>query len=259
MDLSSMDPDQKGDAYESPNADQTPDIAEQLLGEMEPQPSNNKTNNNYENEDYEDNDSQSNKSLDLNFASKLIDFKFSSEGQQPQTSLVGDKVVAVAEPDRVTAAQQQDQEPSKYTCKSCKKNFRYAATLARHEKAHLCETAPPEEACGTEETGPAPEDLPNTTTTTAEEEDQEEGEGEKEAPESEGVGSVMDSGSEEEEEKKEERSDEEGAAEPKNEGEAGRGSGSKADKRKKICNVCSKRFWSLQDLTRHMRSHTGTS
>ncbi|KAM9553669.1 ras-responsive element-binding protein 1-like isoform 1-T1 [Salvelinus alpinus] len=247
LDLSSMDPDQKSSASESPSADQTPDTAELLLGEMEPQP-----NNNIENDDNDD--SQSNKSLDLNFASKLIDFKFSSEGQQPQTSLVGDKVVAVAEPDRVTATQQQDQEPSKYTCKSCKKNFRYAATLARHEKAHLCETAPPEEACGTEETGPAPEDLPNTTTTTAEEEDQEEGE--KEAPESEGVGSVMDSGSEEEE-KKEERSDEEGAAEPKNEGEAGRGSGSKADKRKKICNVCSKRFWSLQDLTRHMRSHTG--
>ncbi|CDQ76367.1 unnamed protein product [Oncorhynchus mykiss] len=224
LDLSSMDPDQKGDAYESPNADQTPDIAEQLLGEMEPQPSNNKTNNNYENEDYDDNDSQSNKSLDLNFASKLIDFKFSSDGEQPQTSLGGER----------------DQESSKYTCKNCKKNFRYAATLARHEKAHLCT------------------ELPNATTATTEEEDQEE-EGEKEAPESEGAGSVMDSGSEEEEKEKEERSDEEGGlAEPKNgEGEVGRGSGSKADKRKKICNVCSKRFWSLQDLTRHMRSHTG--
>uniref|UniRef100_A0A2I3GF62 Ras responsive element binding protein 1 n=1 Tax=Nomascus leucogenys TaxID=61853 RepID=A0A2I3GF62_NOMLE len=32
---------------------------------------------------------------------------------------------------------------------------------------------------------------------------------------------------------------------------------SKADKRKKVCSVCNKRFWSLQDLTRHMRSHTG--
>uniref|UniRef100_A0A8B9Q860 Ras-responsive element-binding protein 1 n=1 Tax=Apteryx owenii TaxID=8824 RepID=A0A8B9Q860_APTOW len=31
----------------------------------------------------------------------------------------------------------------------------------------------------------------------------------------------------------------------------------KADKRKKVCTVCTKRFWSLQDLTRHMRSHTG--
>ncbi|XP_041735944.2 LOW QUALITY PROTEIN: ras-responsive element-binding protein 1 [Coregonus clupeaformis] len=260
LDLSSMDPDQKGDAYGSSSADQTPDTAEQLLGEMEPQPSNN--NNNVENEDYDDNDSQSNKSLDLNFASKLIDFKFLSEGEQPQTSLGGESVV-VAEPERVTDVQQQqqDQESSKYTCKSCKKNFRYAATLARHEKAHLCESAPPEEACGTEGTRPGTEELPNATTATAEEEDQEEEEeeGEKEAPESEGAGSVMDSGSEEEEKEKEERSDEEGGlAEPKNgEGEVGRGSGSKADKRKKICNVCSKRFWSLQDLTRHMRSHTG--
>uniref|UniRef100_A0A673Y637 C2H2-type domain-containing protein n=1 Tax=Salmo trutta TaxID=8032 RepID=A0A673Y637_SALTR len=227
LDLSRMDPDQKGDAYESPNADQTPDIAEQLLGEMEPQPSNNKTNNNYENEDYDDNDSQ--------------------------------KRVVVAEPERVMDVQQQDQESSKYTCKNCKKNFRYAATLARHEKAHLCESVPPEEACGTEGTGPGTEELPNATTAITEEEDQEEEEeGEKEAPESEGAGSVMDSGSEEEKEK-EERSDEEGGlAELKNgEGEVGRGSGSKADKRKKICNVCSKRFWSLQDLTRHMRSHTG--
>ncbi|EPY83822.1 ras-responsive element-binding protein 1 isoform 3 [Camelus ferus] len=36
-----------------------------------------------------------------------------------------------------------------------------------------------------------------------------------------------------------------------------RSAASKADKRKKVCSVCSKRFWSLQDLTRHMRSHTG--
>uniref|UniRef100_A0A8C0HXQ4 Ras-responsive element-binding protein 1 n=1 Tax=Balaenoptera musculus TaxID=9771 RepID=A0A8C0HXQ4_BALMU len=36
-----------------------------------------------------------------------------------------------------------------------------------------------------------------------------------------------------------------------------RSASSKADKRKKVCSVCSKRFWSLQDLTRHMRSHTG--
>uniref|UniRef100_A0A8C4Q159 C2H2-type domain-containing protein n=1 Tax=Eptatretus burgeri TaxID=7764 RepID=A0A8C4Q159_EPTBU len=29
------------------------------------------------------------------------------------------------------------------------------------------------------------------------------------------------------------------------------------EKRRKVCEVCQKRFWSLQDLTRHMRSHTG--
>lgn len=28
--------------------------------------------------------------------------------------------------------------------------------------------------------------------------------------------------------------------------------------RKVFCSFCVKRFWSLQDLRRHMRSHTGT-
>ncbi|KAK5622004.1 hypothetical protein CRENBAI_012817 [Crenichthys baileyi] len=61
--------------------------------------------------------------------------------------------------------------------------------------------------------------------------------------------------SEEEEKEKEERSDEE-ASEPKNM-EGGEAAGGRVDKRKKICTECGKRFWSLQDLTRHMRSHTG--
>ena len=30
-------------------------------------------------------------------------------------------------------------------------------------------------------------------------------------------------------------------------------------KRKVFCSLCPKRFWSLQDLRRHMRSHTGES
>uniref|UniRef100_A0A1A8RM94 Ras responsive element binding protein 1 n=1 Tax=Nothobranchius rachovii TaxID=451742 RepID=A0A1A8RM94_9TELE len=51
------------------------------------------------------------------------------------------------------------------------------------------------------------------------------------------------------------RSDEE-ASEPKSLEGGGKG-GERVDKRKKICNECGKRFWSLQDLTRHLRSHTG--
>ncbi|XP_030624717.1 ras-responsive element-binding protein 1 [Chanos chanos] len=184
--------------------------------------------------DNDDDDSHSNKSLDLNFASKLMDFKF-SEGDQPQSS-----------PSEKAASQ----EESKYTCKSCRKSFRYAATLARHEKVHLLE--------GTAGMHPRPEDLITSDEPGKEETEEElEREEKKGIAESEGAGSGMDSGSEEEKER-EERSDEEGGvAEPKSsEGEV-EGSGNKADKRKKICSVCNKRFWSLQDLTRHMRSHTG--
>ncbi|KAL1006468.1 hypothetical protein UPYG_G00072760 [Umbra pygmaea] len=254
LDLSSVDSDQKAAVSELPSVNQRAEDQLSLPGGAEPQ-----TNNIVENEDDDGDDSQSNKSLDLNFASKLIDFKFSSEGEQPQTSLGGERVVAELE--RVATVPQQDQELTKNTCKCCKKNFRYPATLARHEKAHLCESAAPTEACGTEGDGPSAVEIAKTTTAIVEEQEQdeeEEEEAEKEALESEGAGSMIDSGSEDEDKEKDDRSDEEGgSAEPKNEGEAGRGSGSKADKRKKICNVCSKRFWSLQDLTRHMRSHTG--
>ncbi|XP_036438530.1 ras-responsive element-binding protein 1 [Colossoma macropomum] len=189
----------------------------------------------------DDDDSHSNKSLDLNFACKLIDFKF-SEGEQPQSS----SAVDADSHERATPL-----DESKLTCKNCNKSFRYAATLARHEKVHLLESIA---------------DTPNVNSKAAEaaescelkkeevEQDVEKEE-QKGTAESEGAGSAMDSGSEED---KEERSDEEGgAAEPKSgDGEPGP-SGNKTDKRKKICSVCSKRFWSLQDLTRHMRSHTG--
>ena len=201
----------------------------------------------------DDEDSQSNKSLDLNFASKLIDFKFSSgggaEGQNSQSSSSSSSSsssVAGEEPER--AGQLQESEV-KLSCKVCKKSFRYAATLARHERAHLCEGSEVGFSLNSSAavTSPAEDEE-------LEEEDEEmEGDGERGSEGGE-------SDSEGEDKEKGERSDEEegGASEPKNgEGDAGGGAG-KADKRKKICNVCSKRFWSLQDLTRHMRSHTGT-
>ncbi|KPP62886.1 hypothetical protein Z043_118901, partial [Scleropages formosus] len=73
------------------------------------------------------------------------------------------------------------------------------------------------------------------------------------------MGSGADSGSEEEEREQEGKSDEDSRATEPRSSEAGRGpaAGNKADKRKKICSMCGKRFWSLQDLTRHTRSHTG--
>ncbi|XP_048853653.1 ras-responsive element-binding protein 1 isoform X2 [Brienomyrus brachyistius] len=195
-----------------------------------------------------DDDSQSNKSLDLNFASKLIDFKFSESDQQelPTEETLGPESRAATE------------DPM-HTCKSCRKSFRYAATLARHEKAHLHEGSQGEGGRKggrrTIEAAACPL-MSMEVKQTEEEEDQ----GDKRPmSESEGVGSGEDSSSEEEEKEMEPKSDEDGgAAEPKNsDGEQGAGTVGKTDKRKKICSVCHKRFWSLQDLTRHMRSHTG--
>ncbi|XP_062847235.1 ras-responsive element-binding protein 1 [Trichomycterus rosablanca] len=200
--------------------------------------------------DYED-DSNSNKSLDLNFATKLTDFKFSendqpkalkfSDDEPPKSLLSGDS----SSHERTT-----QQEDSKLTCKSCNKSFRYAATLARHEKVHQQESAA--------DTPVADSSVEDCEARTEEIDEEVEKFEQKGAAESEGAGSVADSGSEEEKEEKDERSDEEeGAVEPKSgegEPEISRG---KSDRRKKLCDVCNKRFWSLQDLTRHMRSHTG--
>ncbi|XP_053090042.1 ras-responsive element-binding protein 1 isoform X2 [Pangasianodon hypophthalmus] len=184
-----------------------------------------------------DDDTNSNKSLDLNFASKLIDFTF-SEGEQQRSSPAVD-------------SDSHEQEESKLTCKSCNKSFRYAATLARHEKVHVLESA----ADATNVNSKVDDAAESCELKKDDVEDEVEKVERNGTAESEGAGSTMDSGSEED---REERSDEEGGAtEPKScEGEAEL-SGSKTDKRKKICGVCGKRFWSLQDLTRHMRSHTG--
>ncbi|XP_028813803.1 ras-responsive element-binding protein 1 isoform X2 [Denticeps clupeoides] len=202
--------------------------------------------------DDNDDDSQSNKSLDFNFASKLMDFKFCEQGDQPHSYPAGGSTIqesSVGPP-----------EESKYTCKICSKSFRYAATLTRHEKVHESESQSIE-GSDLAETNDQ-QDTQNGSHSPKEEdqEDEElEGEDRKDATETEGAGSGFESGSEDDEKDKEEKSDEEAVGtEPKSsEGEMTAGAWGKTDKRKKICNVCSKRFWSLQDLTRHMRSHTG--
>nr|XP_015210078.1 PREDICTED: ras-responsive element-binding protein 1 isoform X2 [Lepisosteus oculatus] len=184
-----------------------------------------------------DDDAQSNKSLDLNFASKLIDFKF-SEGDQ--------------------AAGSSSQEEGKHICRSCGKSFRYAATLTRHEKAHIPDSQAGSNRKVTRRSAEAAAEAGRAAKSSGESEKQD---GPKVAAaaaarEAENNGSGAESVSEEEEKAAGEgKSDEESShKEPKSsEG----GGNSKADKRKKICNVCNKRFWSLQDLTRHMRSHTG--
>ncbi|XP_051241674.1 ras-responsive element-binding protein 1 isoform X2 [Dicentrarchus labrax] len=224
-------------------------------------------------ESADDDDCHSNKSLDLNFGKKLIDFKLSTSSgpaqeEQPSSSS------STSAPQAATESQEKEksatassssssssavkQQPEyKHVCRVCKKSFRYATTLARHERAHLSEDTP----APVEENPPVKEEVAesNAAKPTEEEKDEElkkEAEMEEEEGGRGGESEGGESGeSEEEEKEKEERSDEE-ASEPKSL-EGGEASGRRVDKRKKICNVCGKRFWSLQDLTRHMRSHTG--
>ncbi|TRY89169.1 hypothetical protein DNTS_018082 [Danionella cerebrum] len=137
------------------------------------------------------------------------------------------------------ADQPAPQEESKLTCKTCKKSFRYATTLTRHEKVHQLEVAP-------DATKSTLQSFSKSDDSTLPHEKKEVTEEEKGKAEVEGAGSD------------EERSDDEEApAEVKGADGEVEEAGTKPDKRKKICSICNKRFWSLQDLTRHMRSHTG--
>ncbi|XP_048404252.1 ras-responsive element-binding protein 1 isoform X3 [Stegostoma tigrinum] len=185
-------------------------------------------------------DAQSNKSLDLDFASKLIDFKLGSP----------DPGAAPAE--------------GRNSCGVCGKTFKYAATLARHRKAHACERRRDRDA----RRGPKPEAQQSGAL--------------RSRPAKSPGSSRLEGPTPRPKEAEEEEEEEEEEAEVTAGGSTGAGEGrpavhapqlpageqlelrkappngtSKADKRKKICAVCSKRFWSLQDLTRHMRSHTG--
>ncbi|XP_036854225.2 ras-responsive element-binding protein 1 isoform X4 [Manis javanica] len=189
-----------------------------------------------EDTDSPEEDTVSNKSLDLDLASKLMGFKL-AEGAAGSGG-----------------ATQADQ---KHTCDICGKSFKFLGTLSRHRKVHsreepLEEDAPPAEdqdAGGVAE-GPSPAATP------------EENPADSWAPEP-----TADGAAEKRSEEVEGASDGEGAAEKKfseksdedkkPKTDSPRSVASKADKRKKVCSVCNKRFWSLQDLTRHMRSHTG--
>ncbi|XP_030612158.1 ras-responsive element-binding protein 1 isoform X3 [Archocentrus centrarchus] len=231
-------------------------------------------------ESTDDDDCHSNKSLDLNFGKKLIDFKLttSSSGStqdeqpsQPSSSSSSSSAPSTSTSEAVPESPEEKekeapassstsfaakQQPEyKHVCRVCKKSFRYATTLARHERAHLSEETPTPPPPPVEEASPAKEEEVAPECKPAEEEKEAEMEVEEGGAKG-GDSEGGDSGeSEEEEKEKEERSDEE-ASEPKSL-EGGEPSGGRVDKRKKICNVCAKRFWSLQDLTRHMRSHTG--
>ncbi|XP_039609300.1 ras-responsive element-binding protein 1 isoform X2 [Polypterus senegalus] len=193
-------------------------------------------------EEETEDDTHSNRSLDLNFASKLIDFKL-SEGDQSNSVL---------------------QEDMKHTCGSCGKSFKYATTLARHKKVHLADEYDEGGKIATRKssdasTGRNTQDLEESTQK-VEETSERTKDGATVAP----LGcnenlSFIESTSEEDttaEKPVEEKSDDD-SRENKEPKTSRASNTSKADKRKKICSVCNKRFWSLQDLTRHMRSHTG--
>lgn len=73
-------------------------------------------------------DTASNQSLDLDFATKLMDFKLA----ESETSTVESQGPAQQEP--------------KHACDTCGKNFKFLGTLSRHRKAHSCQEPKEEEA-----------------------------------------------------------------------------------------------------------------
>lgn len=183
-------------------------------------------------------DVASNKSLDLDFASKLMDFKL-AEGEAGAAGSQG--------------AASQDQ---KHACGTCGKSFKFLGTLSRHRKAHGHQ-----EPRGEKEALPAEgEGLPPAPSPEPEEKP-------AEPPAGDPALGAREASVEKQNEETEDPSDGEGAAERKSpeksdddkkpKTDSPKSVASKADKRKKVCSVCNKRFWSLQDLTRHMRSHTG--
>nr|XP_048281784.1 ras-responsive element-binding protein 1 isoform X2 [Myodes glareolus] len=184
-------------------------------------------------------DTASNQSLDLDFASKLMDFKLA----ESEAGTVDSQGTA-----------QQDQ---KHTCDTCGKNFKFLGTLSRHRRAHSCQEPKEEKeapvlenenagrAAEGSSSSPEPEEKP------------------AESPAVDPSPGTREASVEKQNEETEGPSDGEGTAEKRSGGDkrpktdSPRSVPSKADKRKKVCSVCNKRFWSLQDLTRHMRSHTG--
>lgn len=210
-------------------------------------------------ESADDDDCHSNKSLDLNFGKKLIDFKLlSSSGpaheEQPPASCCDSAPPPDGQEEKPPCSPLalKQQPEFKHVCQVCQKSFRYATTLTRHQRAHLSEVAVAPPTAAEDVLGVANEEATDNSSAEEKEAELEEEEGATRRGDSEGGESGE---SEEEEKEKEERSDEE-ASEPKS-AEGGEPAGRRVDKRKKICSVCGKRFWSLQDLTRHMRSHTG--
>ncbi|XP_051910206.1 ras-responsive element-binding protein 1 isoform X2 [Hippocampus zosterae] len=206
---------------------------------------------------HDDDDCHSNKSLDLNFGSKLIDFKLSNSAAPGPAPVPQAKATAAPPTDETDApaAAVKTQSDWKHVCATCHKSFRYATTLARHERAHLSQEGPPEEK---QQAAPPPLEADRENCEVkpeGKEDDEDEGgatrPGESDAPESDDNDDDDDDNDDDDE-----RTDDDGKSSET--GDLAAGCAAVVDKRKKkTCDVCAKRFWSLQDLTRHMRSHTG--
>uniref|UniRef100_A0A2K5X7H9 Ras responsive element binding protein 1 n=1 Tax=Macaca fascicularis TaxID=9541 RepID=A0A2K5X7H9_MACFA len=175
-------------------------------------------------------DASSNQSLDLDFATKLMDFKL-AEGE-------GARRPGLPRRSRSFA----------YTCG---KSFKFLGTLS-HRRRQAAK-AKGEGASTAEEGPPRPLSRRRSPETPVEVVESAPGAGEapaeKPAEETEGPSDG--------ESATEKRSSEKSDDDKKPKTDSPKSVVSKADKRKKVCSVCNKRFWSLQDLTRHMRSHTG--
>ncbi|XP_034886700.1 ras-responsive element-binding protein 1 isoform X4 [Mirounga leonina] len=192
-------------------------------------------------------DTVSNKSLDLNLASRLMGFKL-AEGDAGAAGSGGPAP--------------QDQ---KHACDVCGKSFKFQGTLSRHRKAHGREE-PREDGPGAPGGG-AEGPLPGPAGAPAPEPEEQPAQPSEEPPAEAVASSSSEASGEKPGEEAEGASDGESVAEKKSseksdddkkpKTDSPRSAASKADKRKKVCSVCNKRFWSLQDLTRHMRSHTG--
>nr|BAA23165.1 DNA-binding protein [Homo sapiens] len=148
-------------------------------------------------------------------------------------------------------------QEQKLACDACGKSFKFLGTLSRHRKAHGRPGGPRtrrEMAPALQRRGPSPPlNRRRSPPRPRQRWWSRPGSGrprpEKLAEETEGPSDG--------ESAAEKRSSEKSDDDKKPKTDSPKSVASKADKRKKVCSVCNKRFWSLQDLSRHMRSHTG--
>nr|XP_056710129.1 ras-responsive element-binding protein 1 isoform X1 [Euleptes europaea] len=236
LDLTSGERDQPEEAAELLEPEGTPDEEDKVDSSQGEEDAQMKIS---EDEEGLDEDSASNRSLDLNFASKLMDFKLAESDQSTGSSV---------------------QAEQRYACNVCGKSFKFAGTLSRHKKAHAQEERKDEKS--SEDESKSVQDGAQAHGTADLSPEQEEPSGDIKVAESPTDGEATGKENEESESISEGESTERKSSEKSDDDRKPKANGaakneSKADKRKKVCTICNKRFWSLQDLTRHMRSHTG--